>query len=139
MQGTRAALPIACAWAILHHLGTDGYLRLTQLTLDTTGRLADGVRALPELTVLGQPDAHLVAIAASATDGTDIDVFALGDALARRGWFHDRQKPPDTLHATVSAGNAPVIDQYLTDLTDSVGEIQNRTVDDRSTNYSTLE
>ncbi len=34
----------------------------------------------------------------------------------RRGWFHDRQKPPDALHSTVSAGNAPVIEEYLVDL-----------------------
>ncbi len=34
MQGTRAALPMACAWAIMHHLGTDGYQRLTRLTID---------------------------------------------------------------------------------------------------------
>ena len=75
-------------------------MRLTRLTLDTRATLVDGVRAIPDLTVLGEPEAHLVAIAAA--DGDDgIDVFALGDALQSRGWFHDRQKPPDTLHATV--------------------------------------
>ena len=28
-----------------------------------------------------------------------------GDALAKRGWHHDRQGPPDTLHSTVSNTN----------------------------------
>jgi glutamate/tyrosine decarboxylase-like PLP-dependent enzyme len=139
MQGTRAALPMACAWAILHHLGTEGYLRLTQRTVETRERLVEGVRAIPELTVLGEPEAHLVAISAEPGVDTPIDVFALGDALAARGWFHDRQKPPDTLHATVSAGNAPVIEEYLADLAACVAEVRGASLADRSTNYATLE
>ena len=139
MQGTRAALPMACAWAVMHHLGMEGYLRLTRLALDTAARMVEGVRSVPGLVVLGQPDAHLVAISADRRADHPIDVFALGDALRRRGWFHDRQKPPDTLHATVSAGNAPVIDEYLADLRACVAEVTGVTVDDRSTNYATLE
>ncbi len=102
-------------------------------------RLVDGVRAIPELTVLGEPEAQLVAISAEEAHEMPIDVFALGDALQRRGWFHDRQKPPDTLHATVSAGNAPVIDDYLADLQACVAEVTGTRIDDRSTNYATLE
>jgi len=139
MQGTRAALPMACAWAILHHLGVEGYLRLTRLTVDTRVRLVEGVRAIPQLTVLGEPEAQLVAIAAAPTAGNDLDVFALGDALLARGWFHDRQKPPDSLHATVSAGNAPVIEEYLADLGACVAEVGDGRLEDRSTNYATLE
>ncbi|MFN8037635.1 MAG: aminotransferase class V-fold PLP-dependent enzyme [Acidimicrobiales bacterium] len=139
MQGTRSALPMACAWAILHHLGLEGYLRLTQATIETRVRLVDGVRAIPELAVLGEPEAHLVAISANPGLEHPIDVFALGDALQARGWFHDRQKPPDTLHATVSAGNAPVIEDYLVDLADCVREVGRIRIDDRSTSYATLE
>jgi sphinganine-1-phosphate aldolase len=139
MQGTRAALPMACAWAILHHLGTEGYLRLTELTVQTRARMVAGVRAIPELTVLGEPEAHLVAITANPAAVQPIDVFALGDALQARGWFHDRQTPPDSLHATVSAGNAPVIEDYLVDLAACVHEVAGARLDDRSTNYATLE
>lgn len=139
MQGTRAALPMACAWAILQHLGMEGYLRLTAATVDARTRLVAGVRAVPGLVVLGEPEAHLSAITADPDDPAPVDVFALGDALQRRGWFHDRQTPPDSLHATVSAGNAPVIDDYLTDLADAVDEVRGIRKDDRSTNYATLE
>lgn len=137
MQGTRPALPMACAWAILHHLGVEGYCALTRTTIETRVKLVDGVRAIPGLTVLGEPEAQLVAIAAE--DPEVLDVFAVGDALAARGWFHDRQKPPDTLHATVSAGNAPVIDEYLADLRVCVAEVGGERLADRSTNYATLE
>ena len=29
MQGSRPGLPMATAWAVMHHLGIDGYRRLT--------------------------------------------------------------------------------------------------------------
>jgi len=139
IQGTRPALPMAAAWAVMHHLGIEGYKRLTATVLQTALRMREGVRAIDSLTILGEPTAHLLAIAAAPGWEDRLDVFALGDALGRRGWFQDRQKPPDSLHATVSAGNAPVIEDYLRDLTASVDEVLGSHAEDRSTNYATLE
>jgi sphinganine-1-phosphate aldolase len=139
MQGTRSAMPMATAWAILHHLGLDGYRDLTRTTIETARRMEAGVRAVPGLTVLGRPEAHLLAISAAADAEPPVDIFAVGDALATRGWFHDRQKPPDTLHATLSAGNAPVIDEYLADLAECTEEVAGTRLEDRATNYATLE
>ena len=136
MQGTRPALPMATAWATLHHIGLDGYKRLTKLAVETRERIERGIRATEGLTVVGQPEAHLLAITAA---DERLDVFALGDALQKRGWFHDRQKPPDSLHATVSAGNAAVVDQYLAEVAECVAEVLGERVEDRSTNYATLE
>ncbi len=134
MQGSRSALPMACGWAVMRHLGMEGYLDLTRATVETARRMIDEVRGLG-LTVPGEPDAHILSIASD-----QIDVFALGDALfKRRGWFHDRQAPPDALHATVSAGNAPHIDEYVADLAECVEAVRGKTTADRSTNYATLE
>jgi glutamate/tyrosine decarboxylase-like PLP-dependent enzyme len=138
LQGSRPGLPMATAWAVMRHLGVDGYLRLTQTVLETRARMVAGVRAIEGLSVLGEPEAQIVATAAAP--GSDLDVFAIGDALAARGgWALDRQTPPDTLHATVSAGNAPVIDDFLADLAAAVDEVRGRRAADRSTSYSTLE
>jgi glutamate/tyrosine decarboxylase-like PLP-dependent enzyme len=141
MQGTRAGMPMACAWAVMHHLGLEGYQRLTRLTIDTARRMIAEVRAIEGLTVLGQPEAHLLATAADPAADADVplDVFAVGDALAARGWLLDRQRPPDSLHATVSAGNAAVVDEYLADLRASVDEVAGRAAIDRSTTYAGLE
>src|SRR4051794_36626112 len=139
IQGTRPALPMAAAWAVMHHLGIDGYKRLTAVVLETARRMREGIRAIEGLTVLGDPTAHLLAIAAAPEWEDRVDVFAVGEALGRHGWFQDRQKPPDSLHATVSAGNAPVIEDYLRDLAASVDEVLGTNADDRSTNYATLE
>src|SRR3954469_7056988 len=47
MQGSRPGMPMATAWAVMRHLGRDGYLRLTQQTIDTRVRMVDGIRAIP--------------------------------------------------------------------------------------------
>lgn len=136
IQGTKPAAPIAAAWAVMHHLGLDGYRRLVELTLDATRRLVAGVQAVPGLQVLGEPDAQCVAIA--ATDASTVDVFAVMDLLSARGWHLDRQSPPDSLHATVSAGTAGAIDDLLTDLRAAVAEAGSARSPDRRTDYAPM-
>ena len=139
MQGTRPALPMATAWAILHHLGEDGYKRLTATAIDTHRRMVDGIRQIDGVSVVGEPEAHLVAMSAAPGWEDRVDVFAVGDALQQRGWFHDRQRPPESLHSTVSAGNAPALDEYLDDLQRCVADVAGIRAGDRSTSYATLE
>ncbi len=142
MQGTRSGLPMACAWAVMQHLGIDGYVELTRQTLINADRMRAGIMAIDGVRVLGDGQFHLVAMAAEPRDGSDepsIDMFALGDALLARGWYHDRQTPPDNLHSTVSNTNTGVIDDYLSTLAECVDEVRGETTDDRTTTYATLE
>jgi sphinganine-1-phosphate aldolase len=139
MQGTRPGLPMATAWAVMHHLGIDGYKRLTEVAVTTARTMAAGVDAIDALRVLGGPEAHIVTFAAAPGWEERLDVFALDDALKANGWHLDRQSRPDSLHATVSAGNAPVIDVFLGDLRAAVDTVLGSRADDRSTNYATLE
>ena len=139
LQGTRSGLPMAAAWAVMQHLGVDGYLDLTRRALDAADRMRAGIAAIDGVRVLGDGRYHLVAMAADESGDASLDVFAVGDALRERGWFHDRQTPPDSLHSTVSNANAPVIDDYLADLAACVEQVRGVRNEDRSTNYATLE
>ncbi len=140
LQGTRSGLPMAAAWAVLSHLGIDGYVELTRTLLANADRMREGIRAIDGLTVLGDPTYHLIAMAADPDAGGEpIDVFALADALQAEGWYHDRQGPPDSLHSTVSNSNAGVIEDYLVALERCVARVRGTSTDDRSTQYATLE
>ena len=139
LQGTRSGLPMACAWAVIQHLGVDGYTDLTRRTLENADRMRAGIAAIDGLRVLGDGRYHLVALAADPASERELDVFALGDALLERGWFHDRQGPPDTLHSTVSNTNTGVIEDYLADLRACAEAVAGRRAADRSTRYATLE
>ena len=139
LQGTRSGLPMAAAWAVMRHLGLDGYVELTRRTLATADRMRAAIAAVDGLRVLGDGDFHLVAMATDTSAADPLDVFAVGEGLARRGWYHDRQSPPDSLHATVSNGNVAVIEEWAADLAAVAADVRGRAAEDRSTSYATLE
>ena len=141
LQGTRSGLPMAAAWAVVRHLGRDGYRRLVRATLEAADRIRAGVRAVDGLSVPGDPRHHLLSITADPAADVPVNIPALGEALAARHWHLDRQGPPDGLHLTVSAGNVPTVNEWLADLSDAVVETRERDnidpADDGS--YATLE
>jgi len=126
LQGTRSGLPMAAAWAVVRHLGRDGYRRLVRTTLEAADRIRAGVRAVDGLSVPGDPRHHLLSITADPTADVPISIPTLSEALRARHWHLDRQGPPDGLHLTVSAGNVPAVDEWLADLSDAVVETRER-------------
>jgi sphinganine-1-phosphate aldolase len=119
--GTKSGGAIAAAWAVLHHLGDDGYLRLARTARAATEALAEGVRAQPELVLRAPPEAMLLAF--GAADPAALDVYAVADALWRRGWYVDRQGPPPSLHCTVNAVHEHHIPELLVDLRAALDEV----------------
>ena len=119
--GTKGGGSMAAAWAVMHYLGNDGYMRVTAAARAACLQLADAIAATPELVVRAAPQATLVAFGAG--DDARLDVFAVADALWRRGWYVDRQGPPPSLHCTVSVVHEGKIDAFVADLRDSVDEV----------------
>ena len=119
--GTKGGGAMAAAWAVLHYLGDEGYMRLTGAARKACEQLAAGVVSIPELTLRAQPEATLLAF--GATDSEHLDVYAVADALWRRGWYLDRQGPPPSLHCTVNAVHDGKIDAFVADLRSSVHEV----------------
>ncbi|KAB8141739.1 aspartate aminotransferase family protein [Chloroflexia bacterium SDU3-3] len=122
---SRTGGPIAAAWAALQHLGMDGYQQITREVMGATAQLLEGLRGIPELRVLGQPDMSLVAFSSDV-----VDVFALDDELTRRGWalqpqFHAGGGPAN-LHITVSRSNVPHIAALLADLREAIAAVRAR-------------
>jgi sphinganine-1-phosphate aldolase len=93
IMGTKGGGPMAAAWAVMHLLGDEGYLRLTRSAKETCDRLAAILESIPELSLRARPEVTLIAF--GATDPDTFNVFALADALWRKGWYVDRQGPPD--------------------------------------------
>jgi sphinganine-1-phosphate aldolase len=143
MLGTKPGGPIAAGWAVMQHLGVDGFVEKVGLAVAARRRMEAGVRAVEGLTVLGQPDATLLAITADPASPVRLDPFAIGAALAERGWHLDRQGPPDSLHATLTpiqgAADCQVVEELLTDLRAVVTEVGTTVDADRSTNYAKTE
>lgn len=112
MTGTRAGGPIGAAWAVLNYLGESGYLRMARQTLETVQALIAGVRAIPGLRVLGEPDMSVFSFATS----DDADIYRVGDEMDARGWHLDRQQRPPSLHMMITAAHTGLAPQILADL-----------------------
>ena len=112
--GTRAASPIAAAWATMRHLGEPGYVRLAERLRDTVARFRDGVAGIDGLHLTHEPDLSLFEF--TADDG--LDIGAIGDVMDDRGWHLDRQQ--GGLHLMLWPYHGNVVDGFLADLADAV-------------------
>ncbi len=102
--GTRAAAPIAAAWATMRHLGVPGYTRLAEVLRDTVVAFRDGIDAIDGLHLTHRPDLSLFQFTA---DG-GLDINAIGDVMDDHGWHLDRQQ--GGLHLMLWPFHAHVVD-----------------------------
>ncbi|GAA2629793.1 aminotransferase class V-fold PLP-dependent enzyme [Dactylosporangium fulvum] len=114
ISSTRSGGPIAAAWAVMRHIGDDGYLALAAKTRDATRGLAAAVASVEGLEPV--PVESTVVAFMSAT----VDLFVLADELAARGWhtqpqFRHGDLPP-SVHLTVTAAVASRVDEFVADL-----------------------
>ena len=123
----------------MEFVGLNGYVDLVKTTLANVDEMRAGIAEIDQLQVLGDGGRHLIAMSAHPDDPDPIDAFALVDALASRGWFHDRHTPPHNLHSTVSNSQTGVIDDSIKALNEGVAEVGGAKAGDRSTNYATLD
>ncbi len=121
IPGTRPGGCIAAAWASLMALGEDGYLALAEKTLAAVDRLEAGIGDIEGLRVISKPEATIVTY---VSDAPEVDIYAVADQLQDRGWSVDRQQAPPSIHCSLHAGHAPVIDTYLSDLSDAVSAVR---------------
>jgi glutamate/tyrosine decarboxylase-like PLP-dependent enzyme len=111
LAGARPGGTMAAAWAVLHYLGEDGFTALAQKARAATEKLIDGINAIPQLYVLGEPDATVFAFGSE-----EINIYELSARMAEAGWYMEAQQLPPSLHMTVSPVHLEVADQFLDDL-----------------------
>ena len=118
LSGARPGGAIASAWAILHYLGEEGFLRLAKAAREATLRLMEGINAIPGLFVLGDPPATVFAFGADS-----LDIYRLAEKLKERGWHVHAQHRPPSLHMTVSPYHENIVEPFLADLRETAAEL----------------
>jgi sphinganine-1-phosphate aldolase len=123
VTSTKSGGPMAGAWAILTYLGEEGFMHIVKTVQEATQILIDGINAIPELEVLGQPAMCMFSFKSDA-----INVYQLGDAMAKRGWYIQGQfstpLTPRNLHISVNYGTTHQVDALLADLRECVEEVK---------------
>ena len=134
IAGTKSGGPIAAAWAVMNHIGEEGYLRLTRIARESALKLIAGLHETPGIHIVGEPEVTLIAFTFDA-----LDAFAVGGQLKTRGWHVDQQQPPPSLHCMVNAVHEHTIEPFLADLRAVVAEMQGDQTTAEQAPYGTAE
>jgi sphinganine-1-phosphate aldolase len=120
MLGTRSGGTIAAAWAVLHYLGEDGYLKLASRVMNLWKTYLASVQRIPELTIVGSP--HL-AILSFASATKELDIFAVANELAGRGWYMSRLAEPAGIHQIVNLAHENAVGRYFDEVESAVRKV----------------
>ena len=115
MAGARPAAPIATAWAVLTHLGFDGYTELMRGVMETVAKVRAAIAVMPDVEIVGDPIGPVLALRSDT-----IDLYAVGDVMDGRGWNLNRNVDPPGLHLMLSPVHAAAVEALLSDLADAV-------------------
>ena len=118
--GSRTVTIIAAAWAVMKHLGEDGYLNIAREVLRTQARLVEGIEAIPELRLLVKPEAGVVVYTAD-----ELDIAAVAEGMVERGHVIGRGKEPAAIHHLMEpTEDDRFLNGYLASLAEVVGEVR---------------
>lgn len=124
-QSSRTGGPIAAAWALLRHLGEEGFARIVRATHAATRRMLDAIRTIDGIAVLGDPEMCMFTLGSA-----EINVFELDDEMRERGWHMIPQfacgGSPANLHVSVSWANVPHVEAFVADLREAVATLRRR-------------
>lgn len=110
LAGTRPGGAIASAWAVMNHLGMDGYRTRARTVVETRERLEHKLAGMG-LSVWGRPRLGLISF------GTDaFDIIAVWPHMWKRGWFCGVTTEPKGLHMMLTPAHAHALDDFVADL-----------------------
>ena len=112
IAGSRPGALLASAWAAMLSMGEEGYARATAAILATGAQIRDGVTAIPELVVLGDP----LWVIAFASD--EVNIYEVMTRMAERGWSLNGLHHPEAVHIAVTLRHTQegVAEAFLDDL-----------------------
>ncbi len=118
--GSRPGALSAACWAALIAIGEQGYLDATQKILETAARIRQGIEAIPELRVLGDP------LWTIAFTSDTLDIYRVMDCLTDRQWSLNGLHKPSAVHLCVTLRHTQpgVADRFLVDLKAAVEHVK---------------
>mmetsp|Transcript_90759 Transcript_90759/g.256958 ORF Transcript_90759/g.256958 Transcript_90759/m.256958 type:complete len:571 (+) Transcript_90759:53-1765(+) len=119
MTGSRAGGPVAATWASMCKFGESGYVETTRQIVGATKRIAEGIRQISELKVVGRPDICVVAF--TATESSGLNCYAIADCLKQEfNWDLQTCQHPPCVHLAMTLPVSANADQFVTDVREAV-------------------
>lgn len=121
MQSAKSGGPVAAAWAVINFVGDEGYMAYARRTLSATQAIRRGIESIPELRILGTPDANLLAVTSDS-----FPIFNVIDEMKELGWYVQPQfgfhGSKENIHLSIGQSALEKADGFVADLKTAVAK-----------------
>ncbi len=134
--GTRPGGAIAAAWAVMNHLGIEGYEAIARRMLEMSHQYQDDINAIDGLRVVGKP--HITIVAYESTD-ENVEIAQVAEQMRSRGWLIGMSRQPAAIITMMSLLHERPREEYIDDLKASVADVRaegGQAASAANTNYS---
>jgi glutamate/tyrosine decarboxylase-like PLP-dependent enzyme len=120
LAGSRPGALSAACWAAMLSMGHDGYMKATKSILEAADEIRKGIRAIPELKILGDP-LWIISIGSDS-----LNIYEVLDQMTQRHWNLNGLHKPSCFHIALTLRHTPpsVISRFLNDLKESVAYVK---------------
>ena len=122
LAGSRPGAISAATWAVMVHLGVDGYLNITEGIIKTAREIKTGIcNDIDGLEVIGNPLSSVVAFRSTLPK---LNIYAVGQAMTQKRWNLNTLQYPSCLHICCTHLHRGKATLFLNDLQDAVTEVK---------------
>eukprot|EP01108_Squamamoeba_japonica_P003556 TRINITY_DN2868_c0_g1_i1.p1 TRINITY_DN2868_c0_g1~~TRINITY_DN2868_c0_g1_i1.p1 ORF type:complete len:549 (-),score=248.77 TRINITY_DN2868_c0_g1_i1:49-1584(-) len=116
--GSRAGGPIAGCWAVMRHLGLNGYREAVAGLMDTAQQIREAVKDVEHVHIIGDPVMSILSI------GSDtLNIFSVADRMEARGNGWKLERNLDSIHMTLMPSHSGTAGLFVEDLKAAVAEV----------------
>lgn len=119
LAGSRPGGAVAGAWAVLNHLGVEGYEKAARRLAAMADAYVRDISEIEELEFWARPDVSIINFGSNV-----IDIYAVAEQLSERGWLPALTRRPKGLHQMMSLFHEPVRPEYIADLKQAVASVR---------------
>jgi glutamate/tyrosine decarboxylase-like PLP-dependent enzyme len=119
LLGTRPGGAVAGAWAVLNHLGTEGFEDAARRLSKMVDQYCDGIRAIDGLELWAKPDVSIINYGSN-----EFDIFRVSEQMVERGWLSGLTRRPKGMHAMLSLLHDASREEFLNDLRECVASVR---------------
>jgi sphinganine-1-phosphate aldolase len=122
ISGSRSGGLIAQTWASMMTIGMEGYKKYTKDIMETARLIADGIKKIDGVKLMGEVDAMVVAFSTTAESG--LNIYSIGDRMHHKGWSLNSLQHPPCVHICVTVAHVGHHEEFVQDLEVSVLDVK---------------
>ena len=93
--GSRPGGISAATWAVMVHLGEEGYLEISERIISTARAIQRGIPSIEGMELVGNSLSSVIAVRSTLTL---VNIYGVGQAMTNKGWNLNSLQYPSCLH-----------------------------------------